>query len=44
MKTHYEFKTQVLTHWELYVKETARLLHVHTGYPINKSLTKVAKL
>ena len=43
MKTHYEFKTQVLTHWELYVKETARLLHVNTGYPINKSLTKVAK-
>jgi len=27
----------------LYVKETARLLHVNTGYPINKSLTKVAK-
>ncbi len=43
METHYEFKTQVLTHWELYVKETAHLLHVNTGYPINKSLTKVAK-
>jgi hypothetical protein len=43
MKTHYEFKTHVLTHWELYVKETARLLHVNTGYPINSSLAKVAK-
>jgi len=43
METHYEFKTQVLTHWELYVKETARLLHADTGYPIAKSLVRVAK-
>jgi hypothetical protein len=43
MNTHYTFQTHALTHWDLYVPETARMLHDATGYPITKALNKVAK-
>ena len=42
MNTNHTFNTQALTHWDIYVPETARLLHDATGYPIKRALHKVA--